>query len=256
MTTVEITNLTKSYTDKSGTKTDVIRDTSFVVTDKEVVAIIGPNGCGKSTLLRIISGLTRPTSGRVDFATKGPFNVRFGFIFQNYSDSLLPWLTNESNIALSLPDSMSKKKKSDTVRNFTKSLGLDKVFDLDKYPYESSSGQQQIVVLLRELIFEPDILLMDEPFAALDLERKLRQQLNMVDIWSKKSPTVLLVSHDIDEAIFLSNRILLLNKRPTSIVKEYSVNLGKERNPKTFSAPEFVRLKAEILRDFKEVIDG
>lgn len=253
---LQLTGLSKLFTDQSGEVTPVIDNINLSIAEGEIIAIVGPNGCGKSTLLKIVANLSPASEGEISFTGKLPIDIKFGFVFQNYSDSLLPWFTNLGNIALSLPQHQSKATKFQIIKEYIASLGLENSFQLSKYPYECSSGQQQLVVLIRELLFNPDILLMDEPSAALDLERKLRQQLNLIDIWGKTNPTVLLVSHDIEEAIFLADRVVLLSKRPSKIIDIYEVNLPKPRTIDMLTSEEMRRLKQTILTEFKRIIDA
>ena len=253
---VRLTRLNKSFIDQSGKFTPVIGNIDMSINSGEVIAIVGPNGCGKSTLLKMVANLIPISDGEISFPGQSREDIKYGFIFQNYAESLLPWFTNLDNIALSLARNIKKKEKIRIIENFVRSLGLENTFQLGKYPYESSSGQQQLVVLVRELLFGPNLLLMDEPFAALDLERKLKQQLNLIKIWEKTNPTVLLVSHDIEEAIFLADRVVLLSKRPAEIVGVYDVNLPKPRTIDMLDSEELHHLKKSILAKFKQIINA
>lgn len=252
---IQLTGISKTFQDQSGELTPVIDNIDLSINDGEIIAIIGPNGCGKSTFLKIVAKLL-PSSGVISFSGKHAEDIRYGFVFQNYSDSLLPWLNNLGNIALSLPWHLSRAEKNKTITGYVASLGLEHSFQLHKYPYECSSGQQQLVALIRELMFEPDILLMDEPSAALDLERKLRQQLNLIDIFGKTKPTVILISHDLEEAIFLADRVVLFSKRPAKIVNIYEIDLPKPRTIEMLTSEGMLDIKQEILKDFKRVIDA
>ena len=253
---VRLTQISKSFIDQSGKFTPVIDKIDMSINAGEVIAIIGPNGCGKSTLLKMVANLIPISGGNISFPGQSQDDIKYGFIFQNYAESLLPWFTNLNNIALSLAPGLKKNKKTRIIKEFVSSLGLENAFQLSKYPYESSSGQQQLVVLVRELLFGPSLLLMDEPFAALDLERKLKQQLNLIKIWEKTNPTVLLVSHDIEEAIFLADRVILLSKRPAVIAGTYDVNLPKPRTIDLLDSEELRLLKKNILAKFKQIINA
>lgn len=251
---IEITDISKSYVGPTGEASPVLERFSLSVNRGELISIFGPNGCGKSTLLNIVADLLPPDSGSVSIDGKRAADARIGFVFQKYSESLFPWLRNVDNIAFSLDSSSgSRRVKRMAVRSFVKDMGLE-ALPLDQYPYQCSAGQQQLVALARELIYKPDVLLMDEPFVSLDYDRRLSQQEHLLNTWARTKSTILLVSHDIDEAIYLADRVVLLSQRPARIAAVFAVGLPRPRTIDTLASEAFFRLKAPILRAFMEII--
>jgi len=219
---IEIQNLWKCYERKIEGKTEsleVLADLNLSVYPTEFVTIIGPNGCGKTTLLNIINGLQYPTRGAVRvMGSQKSEETPTGFVFQNYSESLFPWRNNTSNIAFPLElRGVPVRERKQKVQELCDELGLP--LNLDAYPYQMSSGQQQMLTIARSLIDGSRIVLMDEPFASLDYHNKIMVQQHLLDVWKRKKMTILLVSHDIEEAIYLADRIVLLSKRPARVLK-------------------------------------
>ncbi len=254
MAYIEIRDITKSYEEPDGGKIQVLSGISFDIKKGEFVSIFGPNGCGKSTLLNIIADLLDYESGSVSIDGKQAAESRIGYVFQKYSESLFPWLKNIDNIAFSLDGSKkTKKQKHELIENFTKQMGLDNL-PLEEYPYKCSAGQQQLVALVRELIYNPDVLLMDEPFVSLDYDRRISQQESLLQSWHKTKTTILFVSHEIDEAIYLADRLVLLSQRPAEIVDVFEIPLLRPRSVEMFQQEEFFNIKIPILRKFMEII--
>lgn len=221
----------------------------------EFVSILGPSGCGKSTLLRMIAGLTSPTSGQLKVAGKAPEDARrtlcrVAFVFQEAH--LLPWRTVSENIRLPLElRGVPRPEHTELIRNSLRLIGLTDD-DARKRPRSLSGGMRMRVSLARALVTEPQLLLLDEPFAALD--DVLRQQLNedLVQIWLRKNWTGLFVTHNVAEAVFLSQRILIMSKRPGTIIAEVPVPFAYPRGPQLRAEPEFARLCGEISRQLRE----
>lgn len=254
MAYIEIKNIYKSFTNPDNGSIEVLDNVNLDLETGEFVAIFGPNGCGKTTLLNVVAGLTEFDNGSISIDNKKPSESKIGFVFQNYSDSLFPWLKNIDNIAFSLDSSKeSKKQKHQKIRDYVKDIGLGEM-PLDKYPYQCSGGQQQLVALFRELIYKPDVLLMDEPFASLDYDRRIKQQENLLKSWEKTKSTILFISHELDEAIFLSDRIILLSQRPARIIDIYDIDLPRPRKIEMLEQEAFFKLKVPILKKFREVI--
>jgi NitT/TauT family transport system ATP-binding protein len=175
--------------------------------------VFGPNGCGKSTLINTIAGLTAPDAGQILFDGRKLSDVKFGYVFQNYREALFPWLRAFDNIAypLKLMNVPLAERRARTEALVTH-LGIK--LDLALYPYQMSGGQQQLVSILRALVVEPEILFLDEPFSALDYEMTLFMRAQLQRIFMETGTTTVLVSHDLEEAVFLADRVLLLSRHP------------------------------------------
>ena len=218
---------------------------SFAVAPGELVSIIGPSGCGKSTLLRLIGGLDFPTSGELYVGTEaitGPSSER-GLVFQD--PCLFPWLTVRRNIQAGLVALGVLREKRSEVNYFLRLVGLEGFADV--YPHHLSGGMAQRVALARALITHPKILLLDEPLGALDAFTRMRMQDEVLDLWQARLTTTLLVTHDIDEAIYMSRRILIMTPRPGRVERSIEVDLPR---PRDRSSAEFLDLRSEILKLF------
>lgn len=226
-------------------------DVSFHVAEREFVAIVGPSGCGKSTLLRIVAGLLEPTSGSVAVRGKTPDQARrdveFGFVFQ--SPVLFPWLRALGNVLL--PDRILGSRNpthgagaEDRARRLLADVGLAG-FE-DHYPSQMSGGMRQRVALARALIYEPSTLLMDEPFGALDEFTRDRLNLQLLDVWGQTRSTVLFVTHSIQEAIFLADRVIVMSSRPGRVARDASIRFPRPRNLALRYEPEFASLAGEL----------
>ncbi len=224
----------------------VLDNCSIELKENEFVSIVGTSGCGKSTLLNIIAGLLPPTSGKVIIdgqAIKGPGRDR-GVVFQSYT--LFPWLTVEKNILFALKNTkLSNKEKSELVKDYISSVGLSG-FE-NSYPKELSGGMKQRVAIARALVYKPAVMLMDEPFGALDAQTRGMMQELLLKVWQEHKTTVLFITHDVDEAIFMSDRVLIMTARPGKIKEEISINLNRPRNYEMLTSPEFMALKRQIL---------
>lgn len=235
--------------------TEVIDNISLIVNKGEFVSIFGPNGCGKTTLLNIIAGLLEMDQGKISIDDKPLHKARIGYIFQNYRDSLFPWLKNIDNLAFPLElQGVPKKKRQKIATEFMDKLGLE--IPLNTYPYQLSGGQQQLLAIVRALLFNPDVLLMDEPFGSLDYTTRYYIRDRLLDLWDRTKVTILLVSHDIDEAIYLADRVTLLSKRPAKIVEILDANFQRPRNASLLERDEFFVLKAKALHIFKEALNS
>lgn len=216
----------------------------------KIVSIFGPNGCGKSTLMNMIAGLIPLDRGEILFDGKTLADTTIGYVFQNYRDALFPWLSAWSNIAYPLK---RRGIKADAVKKRVAELSemFDIRFDLQRYPYELSGGQQQTVCIMRALATEPEVMFLDEPFSALDFEMTLfiRDKLQQVQLAT--GVTMLIVSHDLEDAVFLADEILLLTRRPTQVAEIVPFDLPRPRTAEVMSHPEFIRVKAHTLEIFK-----
>lgn len=246
---ISLKNIAKSFTKASGT-TKVIENLSFEVEKGQFVTIFGPNGSGKSTLLNLVTGLETPDEGSVLVGGKLPQEVRTGFVFQNYNESLFPWRTVLENVLFPLEVAkISKDQALKTAEHLLNKVGLWHA--RDKYVYDLSGGQRQLVSICRAVGYDPDILIMDEPFSALDYSTTRKMELELLDIWQEKKIATLFVSHDIDEAIFLADKVVVLSPRPASVKKIFTVDLPRPRKLEMLSDPKFIELRNEILNTFE-----
>ncbi len=225
--------------------TEAIHDVSFDVTDGELVCVVGPSGCGKTTLLKCISGLLEPTSGSVRN------DGTLALVFQEYSRSLFPWMTVRQNVAFPLRrKKMDKREVRTIVEQTLTSVGLGNT--LDRYPWQLSGGMQQRVAIARALAFKPQLLLMDEPFASVDAQTRADLEDLVLQVRRDYKVTIVFVTHDIDESVYLSDRIVVLGPSPTSVQEIVEVPLGQPRDQvQTKERPEFAHLRAHIWRSIK-----
>jgi NitT/TauT family transport system ATP-binding protein len=234
----------------SGRTLPVVERFSLTVADLEFVAIIGPSGCGKSTLLRIIDGLIEPDAGeiRVDGrCVRGPGHGR-AMVFQSFD--LFPWRTTLQNVAFGLEvTKMSRAERLATARRYTAMVGLTG-FE-DAYPHQLSGGMQQRVGIARALAIDPGVLLMDEPFGALDVQTRDLLQDELLRIWERHQKTVLFVTHSIEEAIYLADRIIVLSPRPARIEQEIIVSFPRPRTETIKSHPDFIAMRVQIWEALK-----
>lgn len=219
----------------------------------QIVSIFGPNGCGKSTLMNMIAGLMPPDAGEILFDGKTLRETRIGYVFQNYRDALFPWLSAWDNIAY--PLRRGGMKPAAVRARVEQLMALFEIrFDLARYPYELSGGQQQTVCIMRALATEPEVLFLDEPFSALDFEMTLFIRAKLQEAHLATGVTMVIVSHDLEDAVFLADRILLLTRRPTRIAEIVAFDLPRPRSPEVMSDPEFVRVKARTLEVFRREV--
>jgi NitT/TauT family transport system ATP-binding protein len=241
--TLNIDHISKRFEKNRHEVVDSLLNISFEVTEGEFICILGPSGCGKTTLLRIISGLEQPTEGKVLIDGKDierP-NPKLGMIFQDYS--LYPWRTVNDNIAFGLElQDVDKKKRQEIVRNYLDLTGLTEFGH--SYPYELSGGMRQRVAVVRALAVDPVVLLMDEPFGALDAQTRNKLQNDLLDIWQKTKKTILFVTHSVDEAVFLADRIIVLTPRPGRVCDDISIDLPRPRNRTSI---EFAKFRRHVL---------
>jgi len=232
---LSIKNLNKIYHTEEGDEVVALSDINLYVADKEFVCFIGPSGCGKTTLLRIIAGLEKPDSGTLTVnkePIKGPGPDR-GMVFQEYS--LFPWRTVLKNITFSLElKKIPKIEREKIAREFLELVGLLEF--ADSYPHELSGGMKQRVAIARAMVNDPDVLLMDEPFGAVDAQTRNRLQHELLNIWEKKKKTVLFITHSVDEAVFLADKVVVFTARPGRIKEVISVDLPRPRERTSFEA--------------------
>jgi NitT/TauT family transport system ATP-binding protein len=243
---IQAKGIVKIYPTVSGEPVLALDHLDMAVEDGEFVCLVGPSGCGKSTLLRLFAGLDHADAGRLSLGGKtidGP-SGEVGVVFQQAT--LLPWLTVWQNVMLPLRVGGERVgDREPAVRNLIRIAGLHG-FE-NKYPYELSGGMQQRVAIVRALVRDPQLLLMDEPFGALDALTREKMNAELQRIWLASRKTVMLITHSIDEAVFLGDRVVVMSPRPGRIVRDLSVNLPRPRvAAETFGHPEHVRLAREI----------
>jgi NitT/TauT family transport system ATP-binding protein len=235
---------------RGGPPTQALMPTSLSVTDNDFITILGPSGCGKSTLLRIVAGLDAPTSGDVRLdgvPVQGPGADR-GMVFQSYT--LFPWLTVTENICFGLREkSVPAAQQREIAAHYIDKVGLGG-FERH-YPKMLSGGMQQRTAIARALANQPRILLLDEPFGALDNQTRSLMQELLLAIWESERKTVLFVTHDIEEAIFMANRVVVMTARPGRIKCEVAVPLGHPRHYTIKTSPEFSALKARLTEEIR-----
>ena len=242
---LDVTGLQKRYT-SSGTL--AIEDVTLDVRRSEFVSIVGPSGCGKTTLLKTICGLLRPTGGTVTLCGRrvtSPPPERV-LVFQDYSRSLFPWLTVEGNVAFPLKKKrLARDAKQTVIREALRAVNLEAF--AKHYPWELSGGMQQRVAIARAVAFSPEILLLDEPFASVDALTRAELEDLTLRLRDTLGITMLLVTHDIDEAVYLSDRVFVLSPPPAVVIRSFDVPLGRERDQeRTRSDPAFLELRNEI----------
>ena len=244
---IEVRDLVKIYPTVAGEPVLALDHVSLSVRDGEFVCLVGPSGCGKTTLLRLLAGLDRADAGHASLAgtpLDGP-SPDVGVVFQQ--SNLLPWFTVRQNVTLPLRVGGARKtrERETAIQTLLEVAGL-KGFE-NKYPYELSGGMQQRAAIVRSLARDPKLLLMDEPFGSLDALTRERMNAELQRIWIASGKTVVLITHSIDEAIFLGDRIVVMSARPGRIVRELTVDLPRPRvAAETFGSPEHVRLAREI----------
>src|SRR5580700_6297773 len=219
----------------------------------ELISVFGPNGCGKSTLINMIAGLVAVDAGEILFDGMRLSEIKFGYVFQNYREALFPWLRAFDNIAY--PLKMMKvepaERKARTERLVAR-LGIK--LDLNLYPYHMSGGQQQLVSIMRALVVEPEILFLDEPFSALDYEMTLFMREQLQKLFMETGTTTVLVSHDLEEAVYLADRVLLLSRHPARVADFTAVPVSRPRADATLSDLDFVRIQAHCLEIFQREV--
>ncbi len=215
------------------------------------VSIFGPNGCGKSTLINMISGLLPFDRGEVFINGKPIRRARIGYVFQNYRDSMFPWMSALDNIAYPLRvKGVPEWECRERVDRLIETFGIR--LDLRRYPYSFSGGQQQLISIMRALVAEPEVLFLDEPFSALDFETTLFVREKLQEVFLAAGLPMLMVVHNLEEAVYLADTILLLSKRPTHLVEAVTFDMPRPRTPDTLSAPEFIEVSRHCLDVFRQ----
>jgi len=239
-----VSGLHKNF-DSEGKTTVALKDINFNTHRRELLCVVGPSGCGKSTLVRILAGLEEHSAGDVLLLGQpvtGPGSDR-GMVFQGYT--LFPWLTVKKNVMFGLEVNGHGKLEADReAMQWLQLIGLEKF--ADAYPHQLSGGMKQRVAIVRALANQPRILLMDEPFGALDAQTRCRMQAHLLEIWRKIDITIVFITHDLDEAIFLADRILVLSAHPGQIQELIEVPVPRPRSVAQIVSPEFLATKARL----------
>src|SRR5712691_3529671 len=249
---LEIKGLGKTY-GSGGKATHAVGDVSFAVEDREFVTVVGPSGCGKTTLLKCVAGLLRPSSGQIVLRGRrvtAPPAV-MALVFQEYGRSLMPWASVRNNVLLPLRHKkLSRTERSQLVEEALESVGLTRF--IDRYPWELSGGMQQRVAIARALAYQPSVLLMDEPFASVDAQTRGELEDLILRVREQYGITILFVTHDIDESVYLADRVVVLTHSPTEVKEIVQVDLGRPRDQiTTKELPEFVHLRGHVYRLIK-----
>lgn len=242
---IHIKNVSRWHKAKDGRRDFALQDVSLFCQQGEFLALLGPSGCGKTTLLNIIAGLDRPNAGEVLFdgePVRGPSATR-GVIFQHYS--LFPWLTVRQNIDFGLRyRSLSRQERRARVEQYLDLVHLTNA--ANRLPKELSGGMKQRCALARALVVQPQTLLMDEPFGALDALTRRQLQTDLLDIYSREQKTIVFVTHDVDEAVYLSRQIAIMSASPGRITHIVNVPLPTERDPSLITSEEFISCRRKV----------
>ena len=244
---LEIEHLSKTY--GSGPEaTEAIRSIDLTIEEREFVSVVGPSGCGKTTLLKCMSGLLEATSGEVRLRGRPLTGTpeEMALVFQEYGRSLFPWMSVRENIRLPLKHKqLGRAETTELVEDAVEAVGLSAF--IDRYPWQLSGGMQQRVAIARALAYQPAILLMDEPFASVDAQTRADLEDLTLDLRRRYGMTILFVTHDIDESVYIGDRVVVLSRPPTTVKEELAVDLPEPRDQvRTKEHSEFARLRARI----------
>lgn len=231
----------------------IYEDFNFDFEAGSFTSIFGPNGCGKSTLINMMAGLVPYDRGQILYDGRDVSQANISYVFQNYRESLFPWWRARENIEYPLKlRGMKASQRKNRVDELVKQFDIK--FDLNRYPYEFSGGQQQLISILRALAPNPEIIFLDEPFSALDYEMTLFIREKLQAIFSQRTIAMVLVSHDLEDAVFLAEQILMLSKRPTKVVDVVPFTLPYPRNDNIVLTTEFIEAKRRCLEIFQQEV--
>jgi len=244
---IAIDGLSKSFTTEKGEHLLAVEEVSLTIPENSFTCIVGPSGCGKSTILRIAAGLEKATAGTVHYRSAPVTKPcgEIGLVFQEYS--LFPWLTVRDNVAAG-PEfaGVDKATRHQRAMEYLSMVGMEEF--KDAYPHELSGGMKQRVAIARALANEPDVLLMDEPFGALDAHTRILLQRELLNVWELTRKTIVLVTHSVDEAVYLADQIVIMSSRPGRILKKLEVDMAR---PRSRAVPKFGELTDFILKELE-----
>jgi NitT/TauT family transport system ATP-binding protein len=253
---IEIRHLTKRFMTRSGEPFTAIHDVSLTVEPGQFCAIVGPTGCGKSTTLGQVSGLDTPSGGSVQVGGRDVHGITSGVGFMFQTDALFPWKSVLANVMIGPAlNGMAKKDAIGLARDWLRRVGLAG-FE-DRYPHQLSGGMRKRVAMAAALINEPSILLMDEPFGALDVQTKAIMQTELLGLWEQLRPSVLFITHDLDEAVALADRVLVMTSSPGSIKESFDIDLPRPRGEVQAirHEPRFLELQGRIWASLKDEVE-
>ncbi len=251
MVYLQIRNLAKQFPKEKGGQLRVLDSINLDVRKGEFVTIFGPNGCGKTTLLRIISGFETYNNGIILIRNSAVEKTKSYLVLQNPDDSVFNWMNTTQNIAIALPKQDKEKKFVELLEKIQ--VGGKTLLQFGSYyPYQLSGGLKQLAVIARAITFNPDLLLLDEPFSSLDFKTAMQMEDNLLQVWHKTRKTVLFVSHNVDEAVYLTDKIVILSNQPTKVKRVISVGLPRPRKQEMKLSAAFQKIKREVLNCFSE----
>ncbi len=253
---IELTGVTKRFVTPSGSAFTALDDVNLVVDPGQFCAVVGPSGCGKSTTLTLVSGLDRPSAGTVEVGGRRVDGIARGTSFMFQSDALMPWKTVLTNVALGpMFRGLPKKEAQGQARDWLRRVGLAG-FE-DHHPHQLSGGMRKRVSLAASLITEPSILMMDEPFGALDVQTKAMMSNELLELWELTRPSVIFVTHDLEEAIALADRVVVMTAAPGTVKDDYDIDLPRPREAvqEIRFEPRFRQLQHEIWESLREEVE-
>lgn len=253
---IEISGLTKRFLTPAGDVFTALRDVSFTVEPGQFCAVVGPTGCGKSTTLSMVSGLDRPSEGSVKVGGREVDGITDGISYMFQADALLPWKSVLANVAMGpVFRGVNKQKALALSRDWLRRVGLAG-FE-DRYPHQLSGGMRKRVAIAAALINEPKILLMDEPFGALDVQTKAIMSTELIGLWEQTRPSVLFITHDLDEAVALADRVVVMTSGPGSVKAVYDIDLPRPRGSvqEIRFEPRFLELQHQIWDTLREEVE-
>jgi NitT/TauT family transport system ATP-binding protein len=250
---IEVRNVSKTFgaNHPERENVEIIRDFNLELEEGKLVTVFGPNGSGKSTILHMLAGILKPDAGEIVRHSAGPEAMPVGYVFQNHADTLLPWRTVRDNLAF--PLEIRKVPLEEQVSRINRRLEQFQLAEhANKYVYQLSGGLKQLVSIARATVYDPQLLILDEPFSALDYSLCRMLWLRFREFWAHQNVTTVFVSHNVDEAVFLGDRVIVLSARPAKVVADVEVPLGQERSLSLLSSEKFFELRNQVLAAFEK----